>query len=132
MTRVLEPNEEFQGTIGTPELKAVKKTECPYCKHEYDVGIYKDRELPDHYVIVIRKKLRKPRRWRLWRCIMDMGYNARMVEAREEIAWLELKGFKVKIWAPLPQHKTSGHTHIVVLCTLEEKCFLAGIEVKTH
>lgn len=69
------------------------------------------------------------RRWRLWHCFKG-PYNARMVDAREEIAWLDLKGFKAKIWAPRPEHKTSGHTHIVVLCTLEEKCKLAGVEVK--
>jgi len=69
---------------------------------------------------------KKPRRWRLWRCI-EGSENHRHVEAREEIAWLELKGFKAKIWAPRPEHKTSGHTHIVVLCTLEELCRLAGI-----
>lgn len=69
----------------------------------------------------------KPRRWRLWTCIMGSEAH-RAVEAREEIAWLESKGFKAKIWAPRPEHKTSGHTHIVVLCTFEELCGLAGIE----
>jgi len=42
------------------------------------------------------------------------------VDTREEIAWIEAKGFKAKVWAPLPQHRTSGHTHIVVLATQEE------------
>ncbi|MBA7554344.1 hypothetical protein ES705_46958 [subsurface metagenome] len=70
---------------------------------------------------------KKPRRWRLWRCIQEGSENHRQVEAREEIAWLDLKGFKAKIYAPLPEHKTSGHTHIVVLCTFEELCMLAGI-----
>jgi len=69
---------------------------------------------------------KKPRRWHLWRCILGK-VNHRLVEAREEIAWLESKGFKAKIHAPLPEHKTSGHTHIVVLCTFEDKCKLAGI-----
>lgn len=73
-----------------------------------------------------KRKDKKPRRWRLWRCIMGSEAHRR-VEANEEIAWLELKGFKAKIWAPRPEHKTSGHTHIVVLCTLEELCKLAGI-----
>lgn len=39
------------------------------------------------------------------------------------------EGFKAKIWAPLPQHKTSGHTHVVVLCTLEEKLRIGGINI---
>lgn len=71
---------------------------------------------------------KKPRRWRLWKCIQSKPtcLLAR-IEAREEIVRLERKGFKAKIHAPLPEHKTSGHTHVVVLCTLEEKCKLAGI-----
>lgn len=67
------------------------------------------------------------RRWHLWTCIEGNGHNARMVDAKEEIAWLESKGFKAKIHAPLPQHQNSGHTHIVVLCTQNEKLFLAGV-----
>jgi len=60
------------------------------------------------------------KRWRLWRCIVGMGVNARRVEANEEIEWLKHKGFKAKVWAPRPEHKTSGHTHIVVLCMFHE------------
>ncbi len=71
----------------------------------------------------------KPRRWRLWRCV-EGSPGHRAVEAREEISWLDLKGFKAKVWAPLPQHKTSSHTHIVVLSTLEQKCELAGISYR--
>jgi len=70
---------------------------------------------------------KKPRRWRLWRCI-EGPENHRRVEAREEISWLESKGFKAKVWAPCPEHKTSGHTHIVVLSTFEEFCELGGIQ----
>lgn len=72
-------------------------------------------------------KVKKPRRWRLWTCIEGSEAHRR-VEAKEEIEWLELKGFKAKIWAPLPQHKTSGHTHIVVLSTLDELLELAGVK----
>lgn len=69
------------------------------------------------------------RRWHLWHCFEGPPHtlNARMVDAREEIAWLESKGFKARIHAPLPQHKNSGHTHIVVLCTQNEKLFLSGV-----
>ena len=73
----------------------------------------------------------KPRRWRLWRCIQGSEAHRR-VEAREEISWLELKGFKAKIWAPRPEHKTSGHTHIVVLANFEELCKLAGISIRAR
>jgi len=61
------------------------------------------------------------RRWRIWRCIQEGSENHRRVEANEEIAWLNLKGFKARIWAPRPEHQTSGHTHVIVLCTLNEK-----------
>jgi len=73
----------------------------------------------------------KTRRWRLWRCIEGSTAH-RQVEAKEEIAWLDLKGFKAKIWAPRPEHKTSGHTHIVVLSTFEDLCKLAGIHPKSN
>jgi len=68
------------------------------------------------------------KRWRLWRCV-EGWLDDRNVEAQEEIKRLEAKGFKAKIWMPLPQHKTSGHTHIVVLATFHEFCKLAGIGV---
>ena len=69
-------------------------------------------------------KTKKVRRWRFWACFQG---EDRERKAREEIKAIELEGCKAKIWAPLPQHKTSGHTHIVVLCTLYEKLELAGI-----
>ena len=69
----------------------------------------------------------KARRWRFWHCFQGSEAQRRM-EAEKEIGWLNLEGFKAKVWAPLPEHKTSGHTHIVVLCTLEEKLKLGGIE----
>lgn len=69
------------------------------------------------------------KRWRLWHCVEGSEAH-RSVEAKEEIAWLELKGFRAKIHAPLPQHKTSGHTHIVVLATFHEFCKLAQIPIR--
>lgn len=74
--------------------------------------------------------MKKPvRRWRFWRCI-EGSVAHRTVEAREEIAWLDLKGFKARIHAPLPRHQTSGHTHLVVLATLDELLSLARVEKK--
>lgn len=69
------------------------------------------------------------KRWRLWRCIQGPETHRR-AEAKEEIAWLDSKGFNAKIHAPLPEHKTSGHTHIVVLATFHELCKLAGIPIR--
>lgn len=59
-----------------------------------------------------------------------MGQHRRR-KAKEEMAILEKKGFKTKIWAPLPEHKTSGHIHIVVLSTFDELCELAEIQPRT-
>lgn len=70
------------------------------------------------------------KRWRLWRCVQGSEPHCR-VEAKEEIGWLELKGFKAKVFAPRPEHKTSGHTHIVVLATFHEFCKLAGIPIRS-
>lgn len=67
---------------------------------------------------------KKPRRWRLWSC--SMGKN-RKEEAQKDIEYLASKGFHAKVFAPRPEHKTSGHIHVVVLCTFEELCRLAGI-----
>ena len=67
------------------------------------------------------------RRWRLIRCFMDEAREIREKKARELITNLAEDGFKAKIWAPLPQHRTSGHTHVVALCTLEEKLLIGGI-----
>jgi hypothetical protein len=55
--------------------------------------------------------------WRLWSC--RFGEN-RLKEAEEDIRTLNRIGFKAKIWAPLPQHKKSGHIHVVVLCNQEQ------------
>lgn len=66
----------------------------------------------------------KPRRWLFWDCFQ--GEN-REKEAAEAIKYLENKGFKAKIWAPRPEHKTSGHIHVVVLCTLPELRKLGGV-----
>jgi len=67
------------------------------------------------------------KRWRFWHCLVGDSLNSRLVDAREEIWWLEGKGFKAKIWAPRPEHKTSGHTHIVVLSTFNELSELSGL-----
>ena len=69
------------------------------------------------------------RRWRFWACFQGEG---REKKAEEEIQKLIDDDWKAKIWAPLPQHKTSGHTHVVVLCNLGELMKLAGIDRKDH
>lgn len=66
----------------------------------------------------------KPKRWRLWICCMGQH---RKKKAAEELKKLREKGFRAKVWMPRPEHKTSGHIHIVVLCTFDELCKLAGI-----
>ena len=72
------------------------------------------------------------RRWRLLNCFMDKNEETRQYRAKEAIRCYEKEGFKAKIWAPLPQHKTSGHIHIVVLCTLDEKLLLNHIIPKKY
>lgn len=67
------------------------------------------------------------RRWRFIECFE--GEN-REREASELINFLRTKGFKAKVWAPLPQHHTSGHTHVVVLSTFDELLELVGIKKK--
>jgi len=51
----------------------------------------------------------------------------REAKANNYIKSLAEDGFKAKIYAPLPQHQTSGHTHVVALCTLEEKLWIGGV-----
>ena len=68
--------------------------------------------------------MKQVRRWRLFECFMGKHREAR---ASELILDMRKKGFRAKVWAPLPQHYTSGHIHVVVLCTLDEKLELAGI-----
>ena len=53
-------------------------------------------------------------RWRKWSC--RFGEN-RYKEAQKDITTLSSWGFRAKIWSPLPQHKTSAHVHVCVLCT---------------
>ena len=65
------------------------------------------------------------RRWRFWACFQ--GEN-REKEATDEINRLKEARFDAKVWAPLPQHKTSGHTHVVVLCTTDELFKISGVE----
>jgi len=67
------------------------------------------------------------RRWRIIRCFMDEPKEMREAKAQRLIADLAEDGFKAKIYAPLPEHKTSGHTHVVALCTLEEKLLIGGV-----
>ena len=67
------------------------------------------------------------RRWRLIQCFMNRKQNTREKKAEQFIRKMQKLGYKAKIYAPLPQHKTSGHIHIVVLCTFNEKCRLMGI-----
>lgn len=57
------------------------------------------------------------RRWRRYSCCF--GKN-RQKEAQKDIRTLARMGFKAKIWAPLPQHKTSGHVHVSMLATQKE------------
>lgn len=72
--------------------------------------------------------MKKPfRRWRLIKCFEGEPKEVREEKARKLIADLAEDGFKAKIYAPLPEHKTSGHTHVVALCTLEEKLLIGGI-----
>ena len=73
------------------------------------------------------------RRWRFWICFQADEHRtidkARSL-AEQEVRWLMTKGFRGKLWRPLPRHKTSGHFHVVILATLREKLSLAGIEMR--
>ena len=73
-------------------------------------------------MLLVKKELR---RWRFWCCFQG---EDRIERANAEIKEIEARGFKAKVWAPLPQHKTSGHTHIVILCTLNELLKLVGVK----
>lgn len=67
------------------------------------------------------------RRWRLVRCFMKGSKKSREQKAEQYITSLAEDGFKAKIHAPLPQHQTTGHTHVVALCTLKEKLMIGGV-----
>lgn len=67
------------------------------------------------------------RRWRLIRCFMNEPKEVREKKAQKLIENLAEDGFKAKIYAPLPEHQTSGHTHIIAFCTLEEKLLIGGV-----
>ena len=67
------------------------------------------------------------RRWRLIECFEGEPKEIREKKARELIDFLDRYGFKAKIHAPLPEHKTSGHTHVTVLSNLKEKVMIGGI-----
>jgi len=64
------------------------------------------------------------RRWRFFDCCQGRNKqeNAQLI-----LQELKEKGFQTKIWAPLPQHKTSGHIHIVVLSDLRDLLELSGV-----
>jgi len=64
------------------------------------------------------------RRWRFIECFMGQH---REKKSEEFIKELQKYGFKAKVHAPLPEHKNSGHIHIVALTTLRQKCLLGGI-----
>lgn len=70
--------------------------------------------------------MKRPRRWRFWMCYQGDGREGR---AQGAIKSLKQRGFGAKIWAPLPQHKTSGHIHVVILANLNELLELAGIKI---
>lgn len=57
------------------------------------------------------------RRWHFWACFQG---EERDDEAQACIHELSLAGYKGRICAPLPQHKTSGHVHVVCLIDKEE------------
>ena len=69
----------------------------------------------------------KPRRWRLWQCFLG-PFNLSL--ALREITVLNMRGFRAKLWATRPEHLHSGHVHVCVLATLNEKLLLAGITPK--
>jgi len=71
-------------------------------------------------------KKKQVRRWRIWDCFE--GPDS-LKDAEDAIQILKARGVKAKVWAPLPQHKTSGHTHVVVLATWDEYLELAGLRV---
>lgn len=70
------------------------------------------------------------RRWRLWCCFTGCPDCGLIDQAtvKKELHRLHGKGFRAKVWAPLPRHKHSGHVHVVVLTTFQEFCQLAHIE----
>jgi hypothetical protein len=59
----------------------------------------------------------KSKRWHKWSC--RFGKN-RTKEAEDDIRKLQNIGFKAKVWSVLPQHKTSEHVHVSVLCTSKQ------------
>jgi hypothetical protein len=61
-----------------------------------------------------KDKKTKQKRWRSLSC--HFGENAKQ-EAQEDIRTLNNKGFKAKVSAPLPHHKTTSYIHVLVLCS---------------
>lgn len=70
------------------------------------------------------------RRWRLFACFQEKDRDDQ--KAADLIKEISELGYRAKIWAPLPHHKKTGHIHVVVLCTLEEKLWLSGISPPTN
>lgn len=64
------------------------------------------------------------RRWRFFDCCQGRNKEKNAKLITEEI---HQKGFRTKIHAPLPHHKTSGHIHIVVLADLRDLLELSGV-----
>lgn len=69
-----------------------------------------------------------PRRWRLVRCFMQGSKEVREKLATDYIKHLASCGFKSRVFAPLPEHQNSGHTHIIALCNLRQKLRIGGVE----
>ena len=72
---------------------------------------------------------RNVRRWRLVRCFRNENKTERESEAQRYVEQLKVRGYPSKIYVPLPQHQTSGHTHVVALCNLFTKLSLGGVEL---
>lgn len=64
------------------------------------------------------------RRWRFFECCQG---PSREENAQQILGELKAKGFEAKIYAPLPEHKGSGHIHIVVLSDLRDLLELGGV-----
>jgi len=62
--------------------------------------------------------MRKMKRWRFWKCFQGKNKES---QGQAEIRRVNRNfGFDAKVWSPLSQHRTSGHVHVVFLCTRQE------------
>lgn len=57
---------------------------------------------------------------RRWHLFSSRFGEFRFKDSEDDLKWLDSKGFRAKIGATLPRHKTSGHTHVVVLCSKDD------------